>query len=303
MIQDGHPYYSASGSVETWMGICAGWAPASFSMKRPSNAIDLLAADGETVVRFFPSDIKALASLLWDRAPGQTRLIGGRCQVEQPEVDFDERTISDACLNTNPGAWHLSVVNQIGLSKRGLIMDATYDYEVWNQPIFGYNYTYFNPQTRRTVSSLDEAYVAVEYFTNDAFSEHRSSRAGFVAGVVMDVVYMSETSPTQALVDSPQDDKKLAVRYFYDLELDQHGNIIGGEWYQQAHPDFLWTSNVGAKPVSVGDAYLNTVGTTATWNAQTVVPALWARAAKQASLSGQPLARIVEAMVQRSNAP
>jgi len=49
--------------VETWMGICHGWAPASYMLARPRRTLSLKSPDG-VLIRFFPSDVKALASLL-----------------------------------------------------------------------------------------------------------------------------------------------------------------------------------------------------------------------------------------------
>ena len=39
----------------------------------------------------------------------------------------------------------------------------------------------------------------------------------------------------------PHEDKLKVVTYWYDLELDEDNNIVGGEWYTNRHPDFLWT--------------------------------------------------------------
>lgn len=63
-IKEGRPYWMREGSVARWMGICHGWAPASFSVARPQKSIEVMAADGRTRVRLYPSDIKAMVSLL-----------------------------------------------------------------------------------------------------------------------------------------------------------------------------------------------------------------------------------------------
>ncbi|MBI2711992.1 MAG: hypothetical protein HYX41_03865 [Bdellovibrio sp.] len=42
MANDGAKY--GGGNVETWMGICHGWAPAAFMLSRPQNAVTLTAA-------------------------------------------------------------------------------------------------------------------------------------------------------------------------------------------------------------------------------------------------------------------
>ena len=65
MLKTGQTYYEESGSVASWMGICHGWSPASYMVPRPAKAVEFLAADGRTKIRFVPSDIKALTSLLW----------------------------------------------------------------------------------------------------------------------------------------------------------------------------------------------------------------------------------------------
>ena len=296
MIQDGASYYQKYGKVETWMGTCGGWAPASFSAPRPSQAINVIAANGHTRITFYPADIKALTSVLWDRAKGQTRFIGSRCNEKSPTEDENGRITSQGCFDTNPGAWHLSLVNQIGVSKRGMIMDATYDYEVWNQPIYSYHYSYFNPKTRKAVSSLQEAAVRISDFNNDVFSKYRGKQAAYVVGVVMKVVYISETNPTATLADSANQDKRVAVKYIYDLELDRSGNIIGGEWYQRQHPDFLWTNVKGSQPNSVGDAYLNNTANMPQWDGQRAFPAQWTQAAQYSSKYGQPLARVINTL-------
>ena len=154
MWDEGRSYFDSSGSVETWMGICHGWAPASYMMPRPSKTVTVLAADGKTQVRFNPTDIKGLASLLWANANTVTRFIGGRSNDKDPAVDENGRPLSPQVFDTNPGTWHLCVVNQIGVAKRGFVMDATYDYEVWNQPVRSYKVTRNAPLTGQQANQL-----------------------------------------------------------------------------------------------------------------------------------------------------
>src|SRR5262249_50319012 len=159
-------YQDSSGNVETWMGICHGWSPAAFMIARPTNAITVVAADGKTPITFYPSDIKALSSQLWANNPADSRFIGGRCNVKKPKVDSVGRIIDQDCFDTNPGTWHLAVVNQIGIGKRSFVLDVTYDYEVWNQPARKYSYVYFNPQTLKPVGKLQDAIVAIDDMTD-----------------------------------------------------------------------------------------------------------------------------------------
>src|SRR5688572_29322977 len=123
------------------MGYCHGWSPASFMMERPKHVIKVTAADGRTQIPFYPSDIKALATALWANANPPIRFISGRCESKKPKEDRNGRVTDPDCFDTNPGAWHLAVVNQVGVSKRSFVFDSSYDYEVWTQPAYSYEYT------------------------------------------------------------------------------------------------------------------------------------------------------------------
>uniref|UniRef100_UPI0040573C22 hypothetical protein n=1 Tax=Candidatus Electronema sp. TaxID=2698783 RepID=UPI0040573C22 len=247
MWADGERYQQQYGHVETWMGICHGWAPASYMAPRPAKAVTLTAADGRTQLTFYPSDIKALASLLWAKASPSVKFIGGRCNVPNPERDEIGRVIAQDCFDTNPGTWHLAVVNQLGASKRSMVMDVTFDYQVWNQPVVGYRYYHFNPKSMTYQSAISAAAVPRANFTNDKFARYRSSQTASVIGIEMYVSYTVETAPSHSMTDSPGSDAVQEVRYLYDLELDISGKIIGGEWRSKAHPDFLWTPPKGSQ--------------------------------------------------------
>ena len=104
-------------------------------IQRPTKAIEVPAADGKTKIKFYPSDVKALASLLWANASPTTKFIGGRCNVKtRRPMQMAASRIRPAATPT-PAPGTLAVVNQIGKSQRSMVIDATYDYEVWNQPM------------------------------------------------------------------------------------------------------------------------------------------------------------------------
>lgn len=297
MWAEGKRYYDTHGDVESWMGICHGWAPAAYMLARPTKAITLK-TPRNIPITFYPSDIKALASLLWANAPSSTKFIGGRCNDKEPQTDpTTGRTLSSQCFDTNPGTWHLAMVNQIGANKRGLVLDATFDYQVWNQPAYGYSYTYFNPQTDNAVRTIAEAKVAIANYTNDKFKKYRSPQAVAVVGIEMSVSYVVETRPSQRDTDNPSYDAIRKVAYLYDLELDANGKIIGGEWYQNPHPDFLWTPPKGARAQTRYEA--QAVGE---WNANAALPTAWQAAAKSAAANQiAPLAVIVEQLIKFAN--
>ena len=304
MLSEGRPYYDRTGKVETWMGICHGWAQAAYMLDRPSHKVNVLAADGQTVIPFFPSDIKALGSLLWANVNVYTNFSGGRCNVKDPEKDEVGRVIDQKCFDTNPGTWHRAVVNQIGLSDRSVIIDATYDYEVWNQPVYSYSYLYFNPETYETSKNFSDVAVDVNDFKKDKFKKYRHENTKKVVGVEMVLEYIAETQPVQSEEDGEAFDYVKTVFYRYDLELDNSGNILGGEWYSNMHPDFLWTPRKGDRALTrldrnIEDA-INEGQKQHLWKKGDSIPLSWRKYIPPFSKEGQPLGLIVEGLIERS---
>lgn len=270
--QEGKQYNDQYGDVEKWMGICHGWAPAAFMEPRPTQAVEFASykatpdAAAEKIT-FLPDDLKALASLKWangitvkrnDLTSG-TRFIGGRCNSKDPKRDPDTGRIIDAdCFDLNPGLWHIVVVNQIAREKRSFVIDANFDYEVWNQPVTSYRYTYFNPKTMQPVETLEEAQVQLDdRGFQDQFKKYRTNRkAVAVVGVRMHVSYTVETSPRGRDTDSTEHDAVRTAQYHYDLEIDKDGKIVGGEWYQNRHPDFIWMPTKDSTALNVEDLEL-----------------------------------------------
>ncbi len=297
MWNEGRYYFERQGRVESWMGICHGWAAASYMLDRPQNKISVTATDGKKV-SFYPSDIKALASLLWAKASANINFIGGRCNDQSPERDENGRIISQNCQDSNPGTWHKSIVNMLGVHKRPFIMDATYDYEVWNQPVLSYEYTYFNPLVDEKVALLDEAIISNEDYKNDPFKKYRSKKTKYIVGIEMMVTYLVETQATHRDYDTEEFDQSNRAFYVYDLELDENYNIIGGEWYRGGHPDFLWTPVTNARALSNGDFFI--LGDSH-WDGKNIISKAWKQAGAQSAKYGEPLALLIESLIKLSN--
>jgi hypothetical protein len=291
----GYNTYKKYGRVPTWHGICHGWAPASFMMTRPTRVIEVTAADGVTKIKFWPTDLKGLASLIWADGIAPVRFLGSRCNIESPKKDDNGRVIQPECFDTNPGLFHMAVVNQLSSAKRNLIVDSNYDLEVWNRPIVGYAYTYFNPQSKDSVDSLAEAIVTRADFKKDKFKAYRSPNAASFVGIAMKVRFLDGAGLNHRTTDSAENDNYGEKTYLYDLELDASGNIIGGEWYKNAHPDFAWMPRATARATSSFEAEA-----TSSWNGTGALPKDWQAAARNASAKGQPLAKIVEALLQQA---
>jgi hypothetical protein len=110
--------------------------------------------------------------------------------------------------------------------------------------------------------------------------------------------YMVETSPTSDETDHPDKDAIFNVRYLYDLELDSSGNIIGGEWRTNLHPDFIWTPSATGKALTSFEDQA-----TGSWSqANRSLPSNWQAAAQQATAQQRaPLAKIVDQLLLFSN--
>lgn len=297
MLLAGKSYQDSQGKVESWMGLCHGWAVASYMLERPVNSIEVTAADGVTQVPFRPSDLKALGTLLWATGQQSTKFVGGRCNTKDPETDPESgRILDQECFDNNPGTWHKAVITEVGVNKKSFVMDATFDYEVWNHPVVAYEFSYFNPKTSAEYVSLEEAMVKIEDFDNDKFSKYRSSRTKYVVGVMMEVEYMIETMPNTYETDQEWNDDSHTAYYVYDLELDTNGNIIGGEWYNNKHPDFLWTPYEGTTAQSILDQYIDVDELSLS---QITHPAILPYV-PQVSAQSQPIGKVVEALFRES---
>jgi hypothetical protein len=288
--------FKVKNDVDIWFGFCDGWAAAALFAERPERAIDVIAADGKTKIRFYPHDLKALQTLLWAKAQFSANFVGERCNEMDPITDEFGRIISPNCFDSNPGAWHRILVNRLGLGKKSFIIDSTFDYQVWNQPVIGYRYSYFNPENSTPVKTIEEGKIRLRDFDRDRFKRHRSKAAESIIGIAMDLEYRMETKPNHAETDSEAEDKVIRVRYLYDLELDADGRILGGEWYTRFHPDFMWAPSKGSVARSPFDQEVTRSGEVIWVSPGHPFPSQWQWAAKKSSMAGIPLSKVVNTL-------
>ncbi len=287
----GQNYLNNVGFVQTWMGICHGWAGAAHMLQPvPGGPITLQAANGMPIT-FYQSDVKALESMLWANSSPATRFSGTACKTSRPERDPYGRVLEPGCLDNNPATFFLTLTNQVGINQRSFVMDATYDAEVWNYPITSYEMTYFNPQSLHPTGNLNQAIIPIEQFTIDKFRVYRPSEAKYVVGVVTDVTFVIEINPTHGVSNKPP---TKTLRFMYDLELDANKNVIGGEWYMNSHPDFMWTYEKGAQAMARGETAINS----ADWNVSAPIPEAWRPLARQASAAGSPLYSVIKRILE-----
>ncbi len=284
------------GGVATWEGICHGWSSASH-LDQPimSQSVVVMSPTGVPVT-FYPEDLKGLTSMLWANASVNTRFVGNTCKVANPPKNQYGRITNPDCFDPNPATWHLAIVNQFGLNKRSFVLDATYDIQVWNFPLAAAKYRYFNLNTHQETDNLNAAVIPIAELRTDYFKEFRSPQAKNVVGIAMDVTYTVEIQPTHSLADSRP---TRTMRLMYDLELDESYNVIGGEWYSNAHPDFIWTHDAKAQALAPEDSGIIRDA----WNNKSAVPANWAPLAKRASASGIPLYSFIKKVIESTTPP
>ncbi len=205
----------------------------------------------------------------------------------------------------------MALGNMIGKARLTFNMDATYDYEVWNQPIKSYQFTYFRPGSPSMTSTRWED-VAIAYDEdfkeNDRFQSPptrglRIQGGGYddrgikkIVGVMATVVYLVEFSPPN-WQPTPQANNEQRVTYTYDLELyNENGAWVpkGGEWHQNTHPDFLWIPKKDTYPRTKFD-YVD-IGFTG----DEIPTALQAQTARDSSQIGFPLCRSLKTLVSKT---
>lgn len=257
--KEGESVLGENGDVESWMGICHGWSAAAIMVPPPMKAVSVFGPKGSSVL-WYPHEIRALASLSWANGLSRNGFVGGRCNAKNAETHPNGRLKDPNCFDNNPATFHLALGNLIGIQKGSFIMDASFDYEVWNQPIHSYEFTYFNPLDVSKKSTVWSE-VAVPY--DAAFKEKdrfqkpltRGPNVKSVVGAIAKVTYLSEVRPIPE--PKPRDPELVSVFYTYDLEIgEENGKLVptGGEWHTNFHPDFLWVPEKGEVAISAHDA-------------------------------------------------
>ncbi len=237
-----------SDEIETWWGLCHAWVPAAILEDEPLKAVTY------NGVTFEVSDIKALLMMMYDRS--STRFLGRRCNVKNDEITRDEngRITQTECRDTNAGSLYLIVTNLLGRDKRSFAEDRTMDYQVWNQPVVGYEITHHIELDEAAATKL----IDTDCDANGGTCEYTwNADAERFYEVLMDVDYITESdASTEPLV--PVIDRYVRTdRYHMIIEAEADGTVIGGEWIsvraeafpgrvsglpnsQDTHADFLW---------------------------------------------------------------
>jgi hypothetical protein len=256
-----------------WEGICNGWSSAAIEFHEPE--VKTFTKNGITI-NMGSSDLKALLSHyhaaltnnITTRKKTVTGRVGQKCETEFPaEAWFIKdgkeyyRSVENGkvvtklvpanCIDTDAGAFHIVITNQIALRKQGFVAEAVRDYEIWNQPVFAYDTEvvketanidpYATAKTRKQVQVKTRMFYA-----NDGgrmFWQQPDLEEEFYA-------WWNPTNGTS--------NYRYAYKDFeYILDLDAQGEIIGGRWLSYERPDFLWLKK--SKGFITGGAFAGVV--------------------------------------------
>ena len=229
------PYYDPSYVIPEWEGLCHAWAPATILFENPKPIV-LTNKEGISIP-FGSSDIKALLTYFLHKKRATTQLLGGRCNIDiqklKEQLNNKEITLkeyrkainSDDCRDTNAGSFHLVLTNQIALKDEGFIIDVTKDFEVWNQPVYSFTSKVYNRRNRPSQGAAKDAVREVDVMTK--------------------ISYVVEVDQTW---DYEEKTELKSITYYYCLEINSKGEIVGGRWYNNGsiddRPDFLWKQSL-----------------------------------------------------------
>lgn len=278
-----------SSRMQSWEGICNGWSTAAGLVSRPRKTATFNLPNGKKL-NFYPEDIKGLVSQFWvnsniqNEVPASyidpqtkqptiqgTLIAGKRCGGNGVKEDLWGRLYNDVvnsftgkrespCAGVHPAVWHLGVVNLIGKQGRSLIVERKVGKAVDNHPMHKYRIRYFNPNrvsrefkpgSKKNKRSLEDVIVNID--DDDQFKQFRNPQARYIVGVEMKMSYLNYGRPKRKDFDSEEDDREVDKKMYYDLELDDNFNIVGGQWralksgtaskddrLNHKQPDFFW---------------------------------------------------------------
>jgi hypothetical protein len=231
-----------------WEGICHGWAQAAINYPEPK-PITYINKMG-IKVPIGSSDIKALLAMheAYNYKGEKFAFAGKRCRVKgkvvgeaderdhpsDREYPADELAESTDCRDVNAGAFHLIISNMLGLLGKGFVADIDRFNDVWNQPIVNYRSTILGEEAidgddklrgieKKFRVKLEMTYAEeLKFYTPELEAEGNKN---FVSKLPVTM------TPHQ---------KFLSRNYEYIIEMNNAGNVIGGEWVSQTRPDFMW---------------------------------------------------------------
>lgn len=132
-------------------GLSWGWVQAAITSDRPLKTIAVQGFDGDKVV-FKPSDLKALATLMWNQSLAPIGVLG-HPSLRAMDMKSPDYTRPYPQMKYDPSLWHLSVLHKMGIQKDSFIVLRWIKGE-WLNPIYKYQLRYFNVSNGRTADKF-----------------------------------------------------------------------------------------------------------------------------------------------------
>lgn len=281
MWKKGVNYLRNNKNVRTNKGIGLQSIPASYMVPAPIHAITIPSIRRKYMIKFYPTDIKALTEILWEHGKLQNkyRYLGN--------LYGKEKTL-------HAGLWHLTLINQIGVAQRSFIIDSALDGDLGHRAVHGYEVTYFNPKEGTLSADWKSGLIKLNNYNKDPFKSSRSAHCTFIIGVKLKLQYIIEVAPKNENDSQVNSSNGISeVTLYYDLELNNQLKIIGGKWYTNYAPDFIYNVDKNESAISYLDSQMIGKWT----NAEIPMPQVWRSWGIEAALKGQLLAHIVNTLV------
>jgi hypothetical protein len=205
---------STNSAAADWEGLCDAVSAVGMTLLEP-NAVTLKSPQGNKV-EFGSSDIKALLAHYYGRIFSyEYSMAGESCSLEEPDDSISQ------CRDINPGTFHIILANLLGKQGKPFVADMTKGFTSWNHIVNGF-----------TSQLKGDATLPARH----------SSQAVRAIKVTTTINYLGPGAPS--VVKPSQDNVKRRLTLDYTLEIDGSGNIVGGEWVTNDHPDFVWLPRI-----------------------------------------------------------
>lgn len=228
-----------------WEGICHGWSLAAANYPEPA-PVSIRNKEGITV-SFGSSDVKGLLAMHDAyNYRGHYAQIGKRCNaIGKVPGEGDERDAnsnppepevanSPDCKDINAGAFHVSLANLIGIHSKSFVADVDRFNDVWNQPVTAYSTQVLGEEAITPEQQAEGIERRIKVATKFTYGEELKfwTAKAEAAG--------SRNFVSKLPVTGTPHQEFRHKNYEYILELDNRGNVVGGEWITETRPDFMW---------------------------------------------------------------
>ena len=222
-----------------------------------SDTDGVLETEVENLARKYQQDVLRLYGNK-DPSSLNAQQLGRLTEIKNPKFVENALLASQdpACSDTNAGAFHIVMANQLGIMKEGFLIDKTRDKEVWNQPVYKFDSTVKGeeapnsraaPGTVKMVEMQTNLYYADD--TDYGWTFWNPGLAGIFGLKDYFSSFLDEYNKYQDMLikEGDLDARKeypehvlASAHYRYKLEIDGNNRIIGGQWITLDRPDDLY---------------------------------------------------------------